>query len=145
MSTAPQSYENHVKLVPLFHYVGSPLLLVLLVWTAWRLVVTPTADDVLLFLIVLVLALVGFFARHFALGVQDRVIRLEERLRMERLFDDALRARIPELTTEQLIGLRFASDEELPELARRVLDEGIADRGTIKKAVKSWRADDQRI
>jgi hypothetical protein len=132
-------------MVPLFHYVGSPLLLAILVWTAWRLARAPSADDLLMFLIVFVLALVGFFARHFALGVQDRVIRLEERLRMERLFDGALRARIPDLTTEQLIGLRFASDEELPELARRVLDEGIADRRTIKKAIKRWRADLQRI
>lgn len=145
MSTAPQSYEDHVRYVPLFHYVGSPLLLLLLVWTGWRLLRTPSVDDLLMFLIVIVLGLVGFFARHFALGVQDRVIRLEERLRMERLFDDSLRSRIPDFTTEQLIGLRFACDEELPGLARRVLDEGIADRKTIKMAVKRWRADLQRI
>ena len=95
--------------------------------------------------LVVVLALAYFYGRLFAMGVQDRVIRLEERLRMERLLDADLKSRIPEFTTEQLIGLRFASDEELPALARRVLAEGIADRKTIKLAVKSWRADHQRV
>jgi hypothetical protein len=70
---------------------------------------------------------------------------LEERLRMETLLPDDLRPRIGEFTTGQLIGLRFASDEELPDLARRVLDEGLTDRKAIKQAVKSWRADHQRI
>jgi hypothetical protein len=79
------------------------------------------------------------------MGVQDRVIRLEERLRMETILPEDLRPRIGELTTEQLIGLRFASDEELPELARRVLDGELTDRKSIKQAVKSWRADHQRI
>ena len=143
--SAPQSYENHAKFVPLYHYVGTPLLLVLLVWTSVQLFREPSAANTLTLLLVVVVFLALLFARTFALGVQDRLIRLEERLRMERLFDGALRARIPEFTTEQLIALRFASDAELPELARRVLDEGIADRKTIKKAIKSWRADHQRI
>ncbi len=73
------------------------------------------------------------------------MIRLEERLRMEEVLPEDLKGRIGEFTTEQLIALRFASDEELPELARRVLDEGISDRKDIKKAVTSWRADHQRI
>jgi len=143
--SAPQSYENHSKFVPLYHYVGAPLLLALIVWTSARLFREPSAENVLALLLVAAVFLASLFARTFALGVQDRVIRLEERLRMERLFDGALRARIPDFTTEQLIGLRFASDEELPELARRVLDEGIADRKTIKQAVRRWRADHQRI
>jgi hypothetical protein len=145
MSQAPQTYANHGKLVPLFHFVGSPLLLVLLGWAVWRVVKAPSVDTAMALVLVLVLALAFFYGRLFALGVQDRVIRLEERLRMERLLDADLKARIPEFTTEQLIGLRFASDEELPALARRVLAEGIADRKTIKLAVKSWRADHQRI
>ncbi|MEJ2203706.1 MAG: DUF6526 family protein [Gemmatimonadota bacterium] len=91
------------------------------------------------------LILVSYYARTFALGVQDRLIRLEERLRMERLLPDDLRARIGEFSTEQLVGLRFASDDELPELARRVLAEGITDRKVIKKSVGNWRADHQRI
>jgi hypothetical protein len=78
-------------------------------------------------------------------GVQDRVIRLEERLRMERVLPAELRPRISELTTKQLVSLRFASDEELPELVRRVLGGELAERNDIKRAVRNWRADHQRI
>jgi len=145
MSERPQSFDNHRKMVPGFHFVTGLLLLVLLAWSVWDLIHGLTASSVLGFLLVIALVLVAFYAREFALGVQDRVIRLEERLRMERLLPDELRARVGEFTTEQLIGLRFASDEELPELAGRVLAEGIADRNAIKKAVRSWRADHQRI
>lgn len=145
MSRIPQSYANHAKMVPGFHYVGGPILLVLLIWTTVRLVREPSADSVMALLLLVSVIIAFFYGRIFALGVQDRVIRLEERMRMELLFDEALKARIGEFTTEQLIGLRFASDEELPALAQRVLDEGIADRKTIKKAVKDWRADYQRI
>lgn len=145
MSQAPQSYENHGKLVPMYHYVGSLLLLVLLGWTVWRVFREPSVDSTMALLLVVVVTLGYFYGRLFALGVQDRVIRLEERMRMERLFDGDLKTRIKDFTTEQLIGLRFAPDDELPTLARRVLDEGIADRKTIKQAVKNWRADHQRV
>jgi hypothetical protein len=89
--------------------------------------------------------MIALYARLFPLGVQDRVIRLEERMRMERRLPEEMKSRIGSFSTPQLIALRFASDEELPELARRVLDEGLTDRKVIKKAVKSWRADQQRI
>jgi hypothetical protein len=145
MGTKTQSFENHAKMVPGYHYVTGLILLVLLAWSVWRLIQGLTASSVLGFLLLVALVLVGFYARTFPLGVQDRLIRLEERLRMERLLPEDLQPRIGEFTTEQLIGIRFASDEELPELARRVLDEGIADRKTIKAAVRSWRADHQRI
>lgn len=145
MSQQPQSFANHAKLVPVFHFVGSPLLLILLGWTTWRVSEAPSVDSAMALVLVVVLALAYFYGRMFAMGVQDRVIRLEERLRMERLLDTDLKARIPEFTTEQLIGLRFASDDELPALARWVLAERIADRKTIKLAVTSWKADHQRI
>lgn len=145
MSQTPQTYVNHAKFVPMYHFVGFALLLVNFGWTAWQLFRAFSAANAVAFLLAIGLFFVFFFARLFALGVQDRVIRLEERLRMERLFGGDLKARIMEFTTEQLIALRFASDEELPALARRVLDEKIADRKTIKQAVKSWRADHQRI
>jgi hypothetical protein len=145
MSAAPQTFENHAKMVPLYHFVTFGLLVVNLGWASTLLFRNFSTGTVVGFLLALALIFVFFFARVFALGVQDRVIRLEERLRMERLFADDLKARIQDFTTEQLIALRFASDEELPALARRVLDEGIADRKTIKQAVKNWRADHQRI
>lgn len=145
MSVKPQSYENHAKMVPGYHYVAGLILLALLGWSVWGMIQGLTVSSIVQFLLVMALLLVGFYARVFALGVQDRLIRLEERIRMERVLPDDLRSRIGEFTTEQLIGLRFASDEELAELSRRVLDEGIADRKAIKKAVRSWRPDHERI
>ncbi len=142
---APQDFKNHARFVPLYHYVTSPILLAVLGWSVAQLVRAPTVDRLFLFLMALGLALAAYWARAFALGVQDRVIRLEERLRMERILSDELRPRIGEFTVDQLVGLRFASDGELGDLARRVLAEGIADRKTIKSMVKSWRADHQRV
>jgi hypothetical protein len=145
MTQEAQSYANHAKYVPMYHLVTFGLLVVNLGWATWRMIRSFSAGSVVALLLALALIFLFFFARLFALGVQDRVIRLEERLRMERLFEGDLRARIGEFTTEQLIGLRFASDDELPALARRVLEEGIADRKTIKQSVRNWRPDHQRI
>ena len=145
MSDAPQSYANHAKMVPMYHGVTFGLLLVNLVWAGVQLYRDFSTSAVIAFLLAVALIFVMFWARIFALGVQDRVIRMEERLRMADVLPDDLKARIGDFSTEQFIGLRFASDEELPGLARRVLDEGIADRKTIKLAVKNWRADNQRI
>lgn len=145
MATPTQSFENHARFVPLYHYVTYPLILVVLVWSVVRLVQVPSTDRLLVFLLAMGLALTAYWARAFALGVQDRVIRLEERLRLERLLTGGLRTRIDDLTVEQLIGLRFASDAELEELVGHVLDEGISDRKAVKAKVRSWRADHQRI
>lgn len=145
MSAAPQSYENHAKMVPMFHGVTFGLLVINLGWACVRAFRNFSTGTVVALLLAVALILVMFWARLFALGVQDRVIRLEERLRMAQLLPDDLKPRIGDFTTEQLIALRFASDEELPGLARRVLNEGITDRKTIKQAVKNWRADHQRI
>ena len=83
-------------------------------------------------------------ARIMALKVQDRVIRLEERLRYERLLPADLKSRIDDFTINQLVSLRFASDAELPALARKVLDEKINDRKVIKQLIKVWKPDNMR-
>jgi hypothetical protein len=145
MSDKSQSFEKHAMMVPGYHYVLLPLLLILLVAIVWDAVQDPSWGSLLGIVFVVAFVMTAFYARVFALGVQDRVIRLEERLRMAEVLPEDLRSRIGEITTEQIIGLRFAPDEELPDLVRRVLDEGIADRKTIKQAVKNWRADHQRI
>ena len=145
MSDATQSYENHARMVPLFHYVAFGILMINLVWSGRALFRDLSVDNGVPFLLAVGLILVAWFVRAFPLGVQDRVIRLEERLRLERLLTGDLKARIGDFTTNQLVGLRFASDEELPGLARRVLDEGISDRQTIKRAVQNRRDDHQRI
>ena len=145
MSQNAQSFENHAKCVPAYHYWATALLVIPTLYFGYRAVISFSIDNLFVFLFGVGVIIAAFFARLFPLGVQDRVIRLEERMRMERLLPGELQGRIGEITTEQIIGLRFASDEELAELVGRVLDEGIADRKSIKRAVRSWRADPQRI
>jgi uncharacterized membrane protein YciS (DUF1049 family) len=121
------------------------MLLVPTLWFAYQ-TVTDFSINALMFQVFAVgLIIAVLFARLFPLGVQDRVIRLEEQMRLARLLPDDLRDRVGDFTTNQLVGLRFAPDDELPDLARRVLDEGMSDRKAIKQAVKNWRADNQRI
>ena len=142
---APQNFSNHVKLVPGFHYIATPLLIASLAWASVRVFNAPSLDTIFALVLVVYIVFNHAFTRLFPLGVQDRLIRLEERLRLERLLDDELRARIPELTTSQLVGLRFASDEEVPDLVRRVLAGEFESRKAIKQAVRTWRADHERV
>jgi hypothetical protein len=139
-----QNFKNHAKFVPGFHFFVLPVLGVNIVWTIRNTVHDLSAFAV--FRVVLAFALfVGFgLARNFALRVQDRVIHLEMQLRLERLLSAEMRARIPEFTIGQLVSLRFASDAELPALARKVLDEKTTDRAAIKKQVTNWQADHLR-
>lgn len=143
-TTVPQTFANHQRFVPLYHFVASTLLFANLVYATWATVSRFSVERVIALLTAVALVLVFWYARAFALGVQDRVIRLEERLRLARLLPEDLRLRIDEYATDQLIGLRFASDAELPELARRALQERL-DRETIKRAIRDWKADHQRI
>lgn len=145
MSQRPQSFDDHAKMVAGYHYVAFGLILVLLISAVADVVRNPGWAALEGVILVVALVLVGFYARVFALGVQDRVIRLEERMRMERLLPEDLQARIGDVPTEALIGLRFASDDELEGLVRRVLDGGLTTRKEVKAAVKNWRADHQRI
>lgn len=86
----------------------------------------------------------ALYARLFALTVQDRVIRLEMRLRLERLLPADLKSRIPELSPDQFVSLRFAGDAELPALVREVLDKNLTDRKQIKQKIRDWQADHLR-
>ena len=140
----PQTYANHVKWVPLFHYVAMPLLLINLVLALVGLLDGITIDTLNGVGAAVGLMLALLFARVSALKAQDRVIRLEERLRMERLLPDDLKPRIDDVSTAQCVALRFASDEELPALVRRALDEN-ADQKTLKQAIGNWRPDYQRV
>ncbi len=139
-----QSATNHTRLVPGFHFVAGTLTIVLLGWTLYRLVTVRSLDALLGALIGVLLMLDFYYIRAFPLAVQDRLIRLEERLRLASLLPRELHARAGEFTAEQLIGLRFASDGELPALAARTLNEGIGTRSAIKALVVNWRADHMR-
>lgn len=145
MSESPQSFENHAKIVPGYHRYTTALLVLPTLYFGYLAVIGFTAERAVFFLFCVGVILAALYARVFPVGVQDRLIRLEERMRMEKVLPADLRARIPEFTTKQLVALRFASDEELPELARRVLEQGIADKNEIKRAIRSWRADHARI
>jgi len=144
MAEQSQSFENHAKIVPGYHYVLTLLLLVNLVWRLYGVVTGPSLETGVSFLTAFALLMIAFFARAFALGVQDRVIHLEERMRLGRLAPD-LAPRLHTLTTNQIVALRFASDDELPALARKVLDEALDDRKAIKQMVRAWRPDHLRI
>lgn len=145
MSEPAQNFENHAKFVRAYHGVAFPMLLVPTLWFAYQTVTDFSINGLMFQVFAVGLIIVWLFARLFPLGVQDRVIRLEEQMRLARLLPDDLRDRVGDFTTNQLVGLRFAPDDELPDLARRVLDEGMSDRKAIKQAVKNWRADNQRI
>jgi hypothetical protein len=140
-----QNFANHGKIVPIFHFFAIPVFVANFVWSLyrlWHLGITFAG----IFGVILAAALVVlvFEARLFALAVQDRVIRLEERLRYERVLPADLRTRCGELTINQIVALRFACDAELPALAKKVLDEKLMERKAIKQLIKTWRPDYQR-
>jgi Family of unknown function (DUF6526) len=139
--TVAQNFENHTKLVPAFHFFVLPVLAVNLVWSivrAWNFFSTGTVISALLAVALVLMALLG---RMFSLTVQDRVIRLEMQLRLQNVLPPDLHLRIAEFNVGQLVSLRFASDAELPELARKVLDEHLTDRKAIKKLIRNWQPD----
>ena len=137
-----QNFANHAKTEPAFHFFVMPVLFMNIGWSIYRWKTSLWSIGGGIGVLTSVAILIGFLcARMFALSVQDRVIRLEERLRCERLLPQDLQARIVEFEPGQLISLRFASDAEFPALARKVLDEKITDRKTIKQQIKNWRAD----
>jgi len=141
---SPQNFSNHTRFDPPFHFFIMPVFAITLIASIVHLVRRPGLHSA--WLVVVMIAALGaiFKIRLNALKVQDRVIRLEERLRLASLLDPSLRPRIPEFTESQLIALRFASDAELPALAARALNEKLA-AADIKKAVQHWRPDYWRI
>lgn len=146
MSTpAAQNYSNHVRWVPLYHFVLFGIATLNIFWRAWQLFRHPGPNTGWELVVALALALTVFFARIFALKAQDRVIRLEERMRLARLLPQDLQGRIEELRTGQLVALRFASDGEVAELVRKVLADDIRDQKTIKQLIRDWRADHCRV
>jgi hypothetical protein len=143
--TAPQSYETHVRRLPAPYLAVSIAIALHVVLSTAQLVLQPSLRSVWQLGVALALGGVVWILRTNSLRVQDRVIRLEERDRLRRLLPAELQPRIEELSLGQLVALRFASDAELPELARAVLDEGLTDRDAIKRRVRHWRPDHLRV
>jgi len=151
MPEKPQSFAHHTRWDPWFHFFMGPVFIVAVIFALIHLF-AHIASGGLMFNIHSVLILIFasaclvavFKIRLYPLKVQDRVIRLEEQLRLTRLLSEPLRSRIPELTVDQLCALRFASDAELPALAARALHEKLS-RKQIKEAIQNWRPDYWRV
>jgi hypothetical protein len=144
MADAPQTYKTHRVVVPMYHYVLFLILLVNFIWAVVQLWREPGAATSVSLLLAFGLIVLALFARVFALKVQDRVIRLEMRLRLRELLPSDLQGHIRDFTIDQLVALRFASDAELPGLAATVLRDGITNRDAIKKMIRDWQADELR-
>jgi hypothetical protein len=141
----PQNYANHMRLHPPFHFFLAPGGIVLIILTVVNVVRHSSQLDAWILLLMAVLFFSALFlVRLYPLKVQDRLIRLEERLRLQTVLSGALAQRIPELTEADLIALRFASDSELPALVEKVLATKMPAR-EIKKNIVAWRADTFRV
>ena len=140
----PQTYSNHTRFDPPFHFFILPVFVITLISVIVHVVRHPSIHSAWMIVVMLAAIAAIFKIRLYALKVQDRVIRLEERMRLSTLLDASLRPRINEITESQLIALRFASDAELPALVARALNEKLAAK-EIKKSIKTWRPDNWRV
>ena len=140
-----QSYQNHTRYFPLVHFVITPLLLFNLIWHIVRLYQEPSWDRAEMILLAITLILISLAARIQSLRAQDRVVRLEERIRYRALLPEGLAEKAAAMRTGQMIALRFASDEELPGLIERVLNGELNESKEIKLAIRNWRGDYLRV
>ena len=145
MAEPQQSLQNHARIIPAYHYFIFGAFSINLVQSIMRLIGAPSFATMSGVLTAAALIVLTLYARVFALKAQDRVIRLEMRLRMKELLPPALQPRISEFTPGQLVAMRFASDAELPDLARQVLDGNVQDKKAIKGMIKDWQADFLRV
>lgn len=140
-----QSFANHTRWSPVYHFFVSPVVGLYALYMVWTAIGTPALATAADAVVALAIWAGLIMARVFALTVQNRLIRLEERLRLDRLLAPDDLAASERLTTRQLIALRFASDAELPALVRRVLAGELTEGKAIKQAVREWRADYLRV
>lgn len=140
-----QNYNNHVRWYPLVHFVITPILLLNFIWQIYRLYQEQSADRVESLVLAIVLILLSLAARLQSLTAQDRIIRLEERLRYQNVLPPDIAESAAALRTGQMLALRFAPDEELLELVRRTLSGELKTGKEIKMAVRNWRGDYLRV
>ena len=145
MADQTQALGTHRRFIPAWHFFTLPVLVANVVVVVVRFARDPSIINGWGFLVALALLIGIALSRTMPLRAQDRIIRLEERIRFERVLPAELRGRIGELTADQLIGLRFAPDDEVPELTRRALGGDLKTRADIKRAIRSWRADNMRV
>src|SRR5215510_1915821 len=141
MAQPEQNYKNHIRFFPPFHFFVLPVFLINVIVTAWLLYRSPSRLGVWQLVVAAALLMAALTARVMALAVQDRVIRLEMRLRMRELLPPDLQARIPLVTREQCVALRFASDAELAGLVRRIAAGELKTPVEIKQQITHWQGD----
>ena len=141
----PQNFSNHTRWHPTFHFFVLPVMLINFFWAVVMFVKAPGWDSGWWIIVSLALAMLTTFVRTYSLKVQDRLIRLEERLRYQQVLSTALAQQTSNLTVGQTVALRFAADEELEKLVDSVLSGKFVKTKDIKRAIKQWRADNFRV
>jgi hypothetical protein len=145
MADQTQTFSTHRRFIPAFHFFALPILLINVFVVATQFWKDPRLPNAWGVLVALALAIGISWSRFMPLRAQDRIIRLEERTRLERLLPADLRGRIGELTEKQLIAIRFAPDNEVADITRRALSGELKSPGEIKRAIKDWRGDYFRV
>jgi hypothetical protein len=145
MADKTQTLASHARYIPAFHFFALPVLLTNVFVVGYQFARDPRLVTGWALLVAIALAVGIIMSRFMPVRAQDRIIRLEERTRLERVLPIDLRARIGDLTERQLIAIRFAPDDEVPELTRRTLNGELKSPGDIKRAIRSWRADHFRV
>jgi hypothetical protein len=141
MAQDSQTLKNHTRFFPLYHFFVLPVLMINVLVAVWQVYKDPSAATTWSLVVALALVMLALTARVMALTVQDRLIRLEMRLRMQQLLPPELAARIGEIGRPQFVALRFASDAELPDLVREVLTGKLGTQKAIKERVRNWQPD----
>lgn len=141
MADRTQDFGNHRRFFPLYHFIAAPLLVAYLLYALYTLVRTPSLATAASAVLGAGAFCTLFASRLMVLAVQNRLIRLEMRLRFEQLFGAAASDSFDALTLRQIIALRFASDAELPELVQRVRSKELATPTAVKRAIRDWQAD----
>jgi hypothetical protein len=144
VSKSPQSLRSHARLDPLFHFFLGPVLILNLIGAIIFLIRHPHWHAAWILVLSVGALVAALKLRLYPLKAQDRIIRLEERLRLQALAPAEWRTQIYRLTEDQLIGLRFAADDEVVELARQALEHNLS-RKEIKQRIKNWRPDEFRV
>lgn len=145
MSTTPQSYANHTRWHPPHHFFIIPVMLINFVWSVVDLIKLPGWNTGRWTVVSFALLMLTVLVRTNPLKVQDRIIRLEERLRCQRILSPSLSQQASALSPSQMVALRFAGDEELEELVGAVVAGKLTKPVEIKRAIKNWRADTFRV
>ena len=145
MTTTTQTYANHTRWHPPFHFFVLPVMIINVVWSIVYFFISPGWNRGWAIVVSLALSVLAFVARSNALRVQDRIIRLEEQVRYQQILPDDCAGQTRSLTMDQVIALRFAPDEEVEALVRGVLEGRLKKSADIKQAINTWRADHLRV